>query len=72
VAKSKRIFASRLGLYTQEGNLKKKTTVYIEIQGADFVLVDASGTVYGRYDREDIAQEACDGWNQYYQEENHA
>jgi hypothetical protein len=52
--------------------VKKKTVVYIEIQSADFVLIDASGTVYGRYDREDIAQEACDGWNQYYQEENRA
>lgn len=48
---------------------KQKTQVYIEIQGADFVLVDDNGTTYGRYDNEAVAQEACDGWNQYYQEE---
>lgn len=35
-------------------------------EGKKFVLKDEDGRIYGSYDEKGPAQEAADGWNEYY------
>ena len=49
--------------------MKDKPVVSVFKSGDKYELRDAAGTVYGKYDSKKLAEEAADGWNEYYKED---
>jgi hypothetical protein len=41
--------------------------VKAHLENGVYVLKDESGTVYGRYDKKQVAEQAAIDWNRYYE-----